>query len=563
LFTLGDALLNSRKSHVEGGVNMDALALGNIFSGIQKETKVIIVSNRQPWFHERVADRIRAFRPASGLVTALEPIIEAVGGTWIAHGSASADRLVVDRKNRIRLPEHNPRFTLRRVWLTPKEEDGYYNGISNKALWPLCHIVYTKPRFSRKDWETYTDVNKRFSDTVLDEVGDSPAIVFIQDFHLALLPRYLRNARPDLKLIQFWHIPWPNREAFRIFPWSEEVLDGLLGNDLLGFHIQYHCNNFLDTVDKGMEAMVDYENFSIYRGGRPTYIRPFPISVDFKQIGIDSGSEIVREKKENFIRELGPGAEGTKIYVGADRIDYTKGIPERLRGFDLLLKRNPDLKKKVTLMQLAAPSRTQIEEYQSINNEIENLVEEINRRHGADDWKPVHFLRANHDYHAVIAAYCMADVVMVTSLHDGMNLVAKEFIAARTDGDGVLLLSQYTGAARELTDALLINPYDCDQLADAMLQALRMPEKERRNRMTRMRAQVEKNNIYVWGRKIFEELLKRVSFVKSRSEATQAPEAGRGIRPGSPNLAVAKYLTYRCSSAILRKVNSRLARGTA
>jgi alpha,alpha-trehalose-phosphate synthase [UDP-forming] len=482
---------------------MDALALGNIFSGIQKETKVIIVSNRQPWFHERVADRIRAFRPASGLVTALEPIIEAVGGTWIAHGSASADRLVVDRKNRIRLPEHNPRFTLRRVWLTPKEEDGYYNGISNKALWPLCHIVYTKPRFSRKDWETYTDVNKRFSDTVLDEVGDSPAIVFIQDFHLALLPRYLRNARPDLKLIQFWHIPWPNREAFRIFPWSEEVLDGLLGNDLLGFHIQYHCNNFLDTVDKGMEAMVDYENFSIYRGGRPTYIRPFPISVDFKQIGIDSGSEIVREKKENFIRELGPGAEGTKIYVGADRIDYTKGIPERLRGFDLLLKRNPDLKKKVTLMQLAAPSRTQIEEYQSINNEIENLVEEINRRHGADDWKPVHFLRANHDYHAVIAAYCMADVVMVTSLHDGMNLVAKEFIAARTDGDGVLLLSQYTGAARELTDALLINPYDCDQLADAMLQALRMPEKERRNRMTRMRAQVEKNNIYVWGRKIF------------------------------------------------------------
>ena len=538
---------------------MDALALGKLFSGIKKETKVVIVSNRQPWFHERVADGIRAFRPASGLVTAIEPIIEAVGGTWIAHGSASADRLVVDRKNRIRLPEHNPRFTLRRVWLTPKEEDGYYYGISNKALWPLCHIVYTKPRFSRRDWETYKDVNKRFSDTVLDEVGDSPAIVFIQDFHLALLPRYLRNARPDLKLIQFWHIPWPNREAFRIFPWSEEILDGLLGNDLLGFHIQYHCNNFLDTVDKGMEAMVDYENFSIYRGGRPTYIRPFPISVDFKQIGIDSGSENVREKTESFIRELGPGAEGTRIYVGADRIDYTKGIPERLRGFDLLLQRNPDLKKKVTLLQLAAPSRTQIEEYQSINDEIENLVEEINRRHGAEAWKPIHFLRAHHDYPAVIAAYCMADVVMVTSLHDGMNLVAKEFIAARTDGDGVLLLSQYTGAARELTDALLINPYDIDQLADAMLHAFRMPEKERRQRMARMRAQVEKNNIYEWGRKIFEELLKRVSFGKSRSEAKGAPEAGRVIRRRNPHLAIAKYLTYRCSSAILKIVNSRFA----
>ena len=538
---------------------MDALALGKLFSGIKKETKVVIVSNRQPWFHERVAEGIRAFRPASGLVTALEPIIEAVGGTWIAHGSASADRLVVDRKNRIRLPEHNPRFTLRRVWLTPKEEEGYYYGISNKALWPLCHIVYTKPRFSRRDWETYKDVNKRFSDTVLDEVGDSPAIVFVQDFHLALLPRYLRNARPDLKLIQFWHIPWPNREAFRIFPWSEEVLDGLLGNDLLGFHIQYHCNNFLDTVDKGMEAMVDYENFSIYRGGRPTYIRPFPISVDFKQIGIDSGSENVREKKECFIREMGPGAAGTRIYVGADRIDYTKGIPERLRGFDLLLQRNPDLKKKVTMLQLAAPSRTQIVEYQSINDEIENLVDEINRRHGADPWKPIHFLRAHHDYPAVIAAYCMADVVMVTSLHDGMNLVAKEFIAARPDGDGVLLLSQYTGAARELTDALLINPYDIDQLADAMLQAFHMPEKERRQRMARMRAQVEKNNIYEWGRKIFEELLKRVSFGKGRSEARGAPEAGRVIQRRNPHLAIVKYLTYRCSSAILRKVNSRFA----
>jgi trehalose-6-phosphate synthase len=273
--------------------------------------------------------------------------------------------------------------------------------------------------------------------------------------------------------------------------------------------------------------------------------------------------EKVQVKKESFIRELGPGAEGTKIYVGADRIDYTKGIPERLKGFDLLLKRNPDLRKKVTLLQLAAPSRTQIEEYRSINEEIENLVEEINRRHESDSWKPVHFLRANHDYHAVIAAYRMADVVMVTSLHDGMNLVAKEFIAARTDGDGVLLLSQYTGAARELTDAVLINPYDSDQLADAMLQAFHMPEKERRQRMARMRAQVEKNNIYVWGRKIFEELLKRVSFGKSRGEAKRAPEAGRVIHRGIPHLAIAKYLTYRCSSALLKKVNSSLARGTA
>jgi len=542
---------------------MEAAALGHFVSGLDKATKVIIVSNRQPWFHERVAERIRAFRPASGLVTALEPIIEAVGGTWIAHGSAPADRLVVDRKNRVRLPEDNPRFTLRRLWLTPKEEEGYYNGISNRALWPLCHLVYTKPRFSRSDWETYRDVNRRFSDAVLEEAGNSPAIVFTQDFHLALLPRFLREARPDLKLIQFWHIPWPNREAFRIFPWSGEILDGLLGNDLLGFHIQNHCNNFLDTVDKSMEAKVDYENFSVWRGGRPTFIRPFPISVDFRQIGIDAGLETVQAKKEGFLAQLGPSAAGTKICVGADRVDYTKGIPERLRGFDLLLRRNPDLKGKVTLMQLAAPSRTQIEEYRSINDEIEGLVEEINRRHGSEAWRPVHFLRANHDYHAVIAAYRMADVVLVTSLHDGMNLVAKEFIAARTDGDGVLLLSQYTGAARELTDALLVNPYDTDQLADAMLQAFRMPEEERRQRMARMRAQVEKNNIYEWGRKIFEELLRRVSFGKGRDAAGKSPRPHPAAGRKHPYLAVVKYLTYRCSSAILGKVNSRLPGGPA
>lgn len=486
---------------------MDARYLTGLVSRITKGAKVVIVSNREPWLHERDVEGVSIVRPASGMVTALEPIVQATGGTWIAHGSGSADRLVTDEKGRISLPPDDPnQYTLRRVWLTKKEENGYYYGLSNQALWPLCHIVYTRPHFSRADWEVYKGVNKRFCDTVLEEIGGAPAIVFIQDYHLALLPRMLRNERPDLMLIHFWHIPWPNREAFRIFPWGEELLDGLLGNDIMGFHIQYHCNNFMDTVDRGIEAKVDYEHFRIFRGGRPTHIRAFPISVDFHQIGKNTLSKRVEEKRRSFIKELGEGILETKLYVGADRIDYTKGIPERMKGFDLMLKDNPELKGKVTLLQLAAPSRTHIEEYRNINDELDDVVDEINWRHQTDDWIPIRFLRAHHDYYAILAAYKMADVLLVTSLHDGMNLVAKEFISARTDGDGILLLSRYTGAARELPDALQVNPFDVDELADAMAEAFHMAEAERKKRMKRMRSQVQKQTVYDWGAKIFEEL---------------------------------------------------------
>jgi len=337
-------------------------------------------------------------------------------------------------------------------------------------------------------------------------VDGCPAIVFIQDYHLALLPRLLRQERPDLALVHFWHIPWPNREAFRIFPWGEELLDGLLGNDIMGFHIQYHCNNFMDTVDRGIEAKVDYEQFQIFRGGRPTHVRAFPISVDFRQIGKDATSGPVEERRLNFIKELGDEVLRTRVFVGADRIDYTKGIPERIRGFDLLLKNHPELREKVTLLQLAAPSRTHIEEYRDINDKLDDLVDEVNWRHQTEDWMPIRFLRAHHDYQAVLASYRLADILVVTSLHDGMNLVAKEFISARNDGDGVLLLSRYTGAARELADALLVNPYDTDELADAMYEAYIMPEKERRKRMRRMRSQIRNHTVFDWGGKIFEEL---------------------------------------------------------
>jgi trehalose 6-phosphate synthase len=480
--------------------------LSAIVARVTSGRKLIVVSNREPAMHVRGAEGVRMVRPASGMVTAIEPFLKAVGGTWVAHGSGSADRLVVDAHDRVGIPPEDPKYALRRVWLTRKEESGYYYGLSNSSLWPLCHIVYKRPHFSRADWETYRSVNERFRDAVLEEAGDGPAIVFIQDYHFALLPRMVKTARPDIQVVQFWHIPWPNREAFRIFPWGEELLDGMLGNDLLGFHLQYHCNNFLDTVDRAIEARVDYEHFRVYRGGRPTYVRPFPISVDFLQIGEDTGTAEVEQRRVSFLKELEIETGGPKLLVGADRVDYTKGILERLRAFDLLLTRRPEFRTKVMLVQLAAPSRTHVEEYRRLNEELDALVDDINWRHQTDQWTPIRFLRAYHDYYSVLAACRMAHILLVTSLHDGMNLVAKEFVSARTDVDGVLLLSQYTGSARDLVDAVLVNPFDIDQMVDAMVKALTMPKAERRKRMSRMRAQVAKNTVYGWGDRIFEEL---------------------------------------------------------
>lgn len=484
---------------------MTAKELAEVVSRVAHGAKLIVVSNREPVLHERVADGIRMLRPASGLVTAIEPIVRAVGGTWIAHGSGSADRLVVDERGRIGLPPEDPKYVLQRVWIPRDEEDGYYYGLSNTAIWPLCHHVYARPHFSRSDWEIYRKVNESFRDAVLKEAGEDPAIVFIQDYHLALLPRLLKAARPDIKIIQFWHIPWPNREVFRICPFAEELLDGLLGNDLLGFHIQYYCRNFLGTVDRGIESRVDYEHFRAFRQGRPTYVRAFPISVDFAQIGREAESPTVTLRTKGFRQEVGED-NGGRLFVGVDRIDYTKGIPERLRAFDLMLRHHPELKTKVTFLQLAAPSRTHIESYRKLNDELDDLVDEINWGHQTETWMPVRFLREHHDYYSLLAAYRMAHVALVTSLHDGMNLVAKEFVSARTDGDGILILSKYTGAARELVDALIVNPYDIDRMAEAMYMACLMPEASRRQRMRKMRAQVERNNVYCWGARIFEEV---------------------------------------------------------
>ncbi|MDZ4254637.1 MAG: trehalose-6-phosphate synthase [Sulfuritalea sp.] len=460
---------------------------------------VIVVSNREPYIHQRRGSHIEVQRPASGLVTALEPIMRACSGTWIAHGSGSADRDVVDRHDRVGVPPEKPAYQIRRVWLSAEEEAGYYYGFANEGLWPLCHIAHVRPIFRSADWAHYVAVNRKFAKAVASEARTKNPIVLVQDYHLALLPRMIREEMPDATVITFWHIPWPNPESFAICPWRQEILAGLLGSSILGFHTQFHCNNFVDTVDRFMEARVDRENFTVSLGGKSTAVRRYPISVDWPPV-----AGLLQKPVEQCaadIRLLNALPVGHRICIGVDRLDYTKGILERFRAVERLLELNPEWIGKFTLIQIAAPTRSSIDEYQSHETQVRTLAARINERFGRgrrDLPSPIILKVEHHDAQQVYEYYRAADCCFVSSLHDGMNLVAKEFVAARDDDRGVLILSQFTGAARELPEALIVNPYDTDQCAAALHLALTMPLAEQRDRMRLMRGLVAEFNVYRW-----------------------------------------------------------------
>jgi trehalose 6-phosphate synthase len=481
-------------------------ALHELIQSKLRDYQFIVVANREPYIHRYAGDQIECVQPASGLAVALDPIMRACDGTWVAHGSGDADRKMVDERDHVRVPPDEPQYTLRRVWLTKEQEDGYYYGLANEGLWPLCHIVFTRPVFNPQHWQIYREVNQIFAEAVLQEAGNLPTFVFIQDYHFALLPRLLKEKNSNLIVAQFWHIPWPNREAFRAFPWKEELLEGLLGNDLLGFHLRYHCQNFLDTMDRALEAKVDHERFEITRGGKVTAVRPFPISIDFERYVAAAKNPRVEREMERWRKQLGLRDEF--IGIGIDRIDYTKGIPERLRAVDRFLKKNPAYRERFIFVQVGVPSRVHIRQYKLLDDEIESLVEEINWKWSTENWRPIIFHKRHCSPLQMMALHRLANFCIVSSLHDGMNLVAKEFVSSRFGGDGVLILSQFTGAARELTDALQVNPFSMDEGADAICQALEMPEDERRKRMQKMRAAVAENNIYRWAGKILSALLK-------------------------------------------------------
>jgi trehalose 6-phosphate synthase len=513
-------LESETRSRDESQITWTPDSLRAILHGELRGDDIIVVSNREPYIHQRRGDGIEVQRPASGLVTALEPIMRACSGTWIAHGSGSADRETVDSRDRIAVPPERPAYQLRRVWLTPEEEAGYYYGFSNEGLWPLCHIAHVRPTFRSGDWAQYVAANKKFAKAVISEASTENPIVLVQDYHFALLPRMIREELPNATIITFWHIPWPNPESFAICPWRDEILSGLLGSSILGFHTQFHCNNFVDTVDRCLEARVDRETFTVSLGGKLTAVRRYPISIAWPPEEEMVAKPVAQCRTD--IREMNGLPANHLVGVGVDRLDYTKGITERLRAVETLLELHPEWIGRFSFIQIAAPTRTGIDEYQNHEAQVRALTAQINERFGRGVPPPIILKVQHHEPREVYEYYRAAEFCFVSSLHDGMNLVAKEFVAARDDERGVLILSQFTGAARELPEALIVNPYDADQCAAALHMALTMPATDQRDRMRLMRGLVGEFNVYRWAGR----MLLDAATMRRRGRLLEKPVAG-------------------------------------
>ncbi len=477
--------------------NWTPQALRQVVRDHLHSSQVIIVSNREPYIHNFDADHHPVVQvPASGMVTALEPIMRACSGVWVAHGAGSADRATVDRYDQIRVPPDDPSYTLRRVWLTSEQEQGYYFGFSNEGLWPLCHLAYVRPAFRASDWHAYGEVNAKFADVVAAEATTDSPVVLIQDFHFALLPQLVRKRIPKATIALFWHIPWPNAETFGVCPWKREMLLHMLSADILGFHTRYHCQNFLDAVDRFVECQIDHEHMTVTLQGHTCRVAPYPISIEWPPRWLQYLPDVATCRAA--VRERHRIGSDVALGLGVERWDFTKGILERFQALEALLDNNPRHRGKISLLQIAAPSRSQLPAYQALQQQTYSEVERINAKFAEGEWRPIVLIDEHQEPLRVFELYRAADFCMVNSLHDGMNLVAKEFVASRDDEDGVLILSTFAGASRELAEAVLVNPFDVTETANAMQMALRMGREERRSRMSLMRRTVKENNVYRW-----------------------------------------------------------------
>ena len=500
--TLVKELESERKIREENQITWSPDQLKEILSKELSGDEVLIVSNREPYIHNRNdKNEIEVQVPASGVVTALEPIMRACSGTWIAHGGGNADKEFVDSKDHVKVPPDNPLYQIRRVWLSKEEEQGYYYGFSNEGLWPLCHIAHVRPTFRTEDWEQYVKVNQKFANAVVEEAKTNSPVVLIQDYHYALLPAMIRKRIPNAVIITFWHIPWPNPESFGICPWREEILEGLLGSSILGFHTRVHCNNFIDTVDRHLECRIDWSSLTISYGGELTAINDYPISIEYPPRWLDKLKTITECRVD--VRQANDIPLDSFVGIGVDRLDYTKGIIERFNAIERLLKLDPKWIGKFSFIQIAAPTRTLIKQYIMFEEEVRALAEKINKKFSPA--KPIILKIEHHGPEKVFEHFRASDFCFVSSLHDGMNLVAKEFVASRDDEKGVLILSQFTGASRELPEALIVNPYNMDQCAAAMKVALEMSPDEQKARMKNMRSLIQAHNVYRWaGRMILD-----------------------------------------------------------
>jgi trehalose 6-phosphate synthase len=516
--TLLREIEQSQRLEIEFRENWTPQALQQVVSGHLGSCPLVVVSNREPYIHNRGRDGRPVVQvPASGMVTALEPIVRACSGIWVAHGSGSEDRRVVDKSDHVRVPPDDPAYSLRRVWLTPEEEEGYYYGFSNEGMWPLCHLAYVRPAFRESDWISYRAVNEKFAAAVAAEAkGDSP-VILIQDFHFSLLPRLVRQRKPHATIALFWHIPWPNAETFGVCPWKREMLAHMLSADILGFHTRYHCQNFLATVDRYLECQIDHEHMTVTHQGHVCRVVPYPISIEWPPRWLASQSDIPTAR-DSVRRRYGIARE-VRLGLGVERWDFTKGIVERFLALERLLDDTPQWRGRVTLMQVAAPSRSQLPAYQALQQHTLAEAQRINEKFAGNGWQPIILVGEHQEPEQVFELYRAADFCVVNSLHDGMNLVAKEFVASRDDEDGVLILSTLAGASRELVEALLVNPFDIGETADAIRVALEMSRDERRQRMKLMRGTVKENNVYRWAGRMLMDIARirqRQALAKSR-----------------------------------------------
>lgn len=464
--------------------------------------QIIVVANREPYSHERDADgRVLVRHASSGLVQAVEPMLAACGGVWVGLGTGNADRSVIDETDGVLVPPVKPSYRLRRVWLSDEEYAGYYCGFANEALWPLCHRAFVKPMFRAADLDAYWVANSRFADAVAEEATFDSPIVLVQDYHFAFAPAMIREHLPASTISTFWHVPWPDPQRFAVCPWRSQLLDGLLGSCIVGFQTSQDRINFADCVSAMLNAPVDRERMVVTYGGRSIALRVYPASIPW--------SVSLEAPAPDECRRLVRGALGlndeTLLAVGVDRLDYTKGIEEKFLVVEHLLDTTPELRNRFVLVQLAEPSRQGLDAYASLRRRVHATAERVNTRFGSSDYRPVVLLEAQHSQTTVTQYLRAADVCYVGSLHDGMNLVGKEFVRARTDGAGVLVMSAFAGAARQLPDAVIVNPLDTSGAAASLATALQMEEPEQRARMRRLRRAVAGYDAHAWAAAVLDD----------------------------------------------------------
>jgi trehalose-6-phosphate synthase/Kef-type K+ transport system membrane component KefB len=484
---------------------------------------LLVVSNREPYLHNLdEGGRVICATATGGVAVALDALMRERGGTWIAHGAGTADRDTVDANDKIRVPPGNPAYDLRRLWIPADEFEAYYGGFANEGLWPLCHLVDVRPKFRTEDWASYKHVNARFAEAIDREMPTADTPIFLQDYHLAMTALYLRRRRPTVRTALFWHIPWPNPDRLLMCQWRRELLAGLLANDLLAFQVERDRRNFILAVQDELAAEIEADGASVRFKGRSTTVVAVPIGVDFDRIhGVATGAGFDAESLR--LRQMFGLTGANVVGVGVDRLDYTKGIPERLEAIDRVLTRRPELRGRFTFVQIGVPSRSQLASYGAIESEIDRKVAEVNSKHSvADGATPIYYHKSALGLADLVALYRMAQFCVVSSLADGMNLVAKEFVASRDDEDGVLVLSALAGAAEELREALIINPYDVDGFAAAITRAIDMSPEERALRMRAMRRIVAGRNVFSWASDILEGL--ESLWTKPLQYAARAPE---------------------------------------